>query len=194
MGEDKMEKGTMLKSHCSVIFFLFLGIASLLAGPAYAESQIVSPSSAAASDEVGEIVLKRLPPVDMMHAAATDGPYMVRALAVGLANFLPEQADWAIFDFSSEYYSGQTWYWCFVVVNYNNIAKNIKTQWHLWYNDGAGRLTKYIDKTVPARTVMLYYYSVAGYVAKKGLFTLTGRVYGTQMGNANEVTSQVYIY
>ena len=188
-----MKKGTMLKSHCTVALFLFLGFASLLMSPAYSEGQVVSPSSAVASDEVGEIVLKRLP-VDTMHAAATDGPYMVRALAMGLANLFPDQADWAIFDFASEYYSGQTWYWCFVVANYNNIPKIIKLRWELWYQDGAGRLTKYLSKTIPASTVMLYYYTVTGYVAKKGLFTLNGQVYGAQMGNANSVSSQVYIY
>ncbi len=190
---DKMKKGTLFWSHWAVVFFLFLGIFSLFVGLAYAEGQAVS-TSPVASDEVGEIVLKRLPPVDTMNAAATDGPYMVRALAIGLANLLPDQADWAILDFSSQYSSGQTWYWCFVVANYNNVPKNIKLRWELWYNDGAGRLTKYIAKTIPASTVMLYYYTVTSYVAKKGLFTLNGQVYGTQMGNANSVSSQVYIY
>jgi hypothetical protein len=36
--------------------------------------------------------------------------------------------------------------------------------------------------------------NVTSYVAKKGLLTLTGRVYGKGMGNDSKVTSQVYVY
>ena len=147
-----------------------------------------------AADEVGEIILKRLPPVDTMNVTATDGPYMVRALAVGVANLLPSSADWAILDFASEYSAGQTWYMCFFVTNYNNIPTAIKIQFDLLYNDGAGRLTKRYSKTIAANTVTLYYITVTSYVAKLGLITVNGQVYGAKMGNTNKVMSQVYIY
>lgn len=153
-----------------------------------------SLASFVAADEVGEIVLKRLPPNAKTDMMATDGPYLVRALAIGLANLLPSRADYAILDFVSEYEAGQTWYMCFFVVNYNDTAKAIKLEFDLRYKDGAGRLQKYYSKTIAANVATLYYINVTSYVAKLGLFTVNGQVYGTEMGNANRVTSQAFIF
>jgi len=173
----------MFKRQYILVFLISLSLANFLMGQAFTKD-----------DEVGEIILKRLPPVAMMNALATDGPYMVRALAVGLTYEKPSAGDWAIFDFCSEYFAGDTWYMCFVVVNYDDTAAAIKFQWDLLYNDGAGKFTKTYSKTIPASTVMLYYITATSYVAKLGLFTVDGRVYGAKMGNTNKVMSQVYIY
>ena len=185
----------MFKRQCVVVFFIFLGFANLLMGQTYTKpDQDYSPASIAASDEVIEVVLKRLPPVVTMNAMMTDGPYMVRALAVGFSNYKVSSNEYAMFDFFAEYYSGQTWYMCLAVANYSNTAVAIKTRWDLYYNDGAGRLTKYYSQTIFANTVMAYYIPITAYIAKKGLFTLNGQVYGPKMGNDNAVKSQVYIY
>lgn len=146
------------------------------------------------ADEVGEIVLKRLPPAPNTAIMATDGPYLIRALAIGLANMLPSRADYATLDFASEYVTGQTWYMCFFVINYSDVTTAIKLEFDLRYSDGAGRVQKYYAKTIAANTATLYYINVTSYAAKLGLFTLSGQVYGTRMGNANRVTSQAYLY
>jgi len=185
----------MFKRQCTLVFLIFLSLTNFMMGQTYKKAgQVFTLSSFVAADEVGEIILKRLPPVAAMNAMATDGPYMVRALAVGLANVLPSTPDWATLNFASEYYAGQTWYMCFFVANYNNTAAAIKIEFDLRYSDGAGRLSRLYSKTLAANTVTLYYISVTSYVAKLGLFTVNGQVYGAKMGNANKVMSQVYIY
>jgi hypothetical protein len=141
-----------------------------------------------------EVILMRLPPkigVELVTSPVFD----VEALAIGLANFEPSQAAWAIFDFAAEYYESDTWYFCLVVVNFDNENHQIKIEMEMRYNKGAIRWWKRWDKTINANTVMLYKFSdMSSKTKDKGVFRLIGRVAGQRTGVNNVVESQVYIY
>ena len=122
-------------------------------------------------------------------------PY-VKALCIGLANYYPDQAEWAILDFATEWSSAQDWDIVFVVVNYSNQDVRVVVEMEMMYNDGQNRLYKKSKKDIESGYVMLYTFDVTNKVANGvgDLFTLNGRIWGAGMGNTNQVKSQVYIY
>ena len=122
-------------------------------------------------------------------------PY-VNALCIGLANFYPDQAEWAILDFASEWSSSQDWDIVFVVVNYSNSDVNIKVEMEMMFKDGQSRIYKKKTTTIQSGYVMLFTLDVTSSVRNGvgDLFTVNGRISGAGMGNSNEVKSQALIY
>jgi len=141
-----------------------------------------------------ELVLMRLPP-KIETELITTPLYDVKALAIGLTYVEPSTSYWAIFDFASEYYSGDTWYLCFVVANFSNENHQVKIEMEMRYNKGEVRWWKRWTKTIAANSVTMYKFSdMSSKVINKGIFRLIGRVAGQRTGNNNVVESQVYIY
>lgn len=134
-------------------------------------------------------------PVKLQIQSPDHNPY-VKALCIGLANYYPDQAEYAILDFVSEWNSGQYWDIVFVVVNYSNQNVNVKVEMEMMSNDGNSRLYRKSKKTIESGTVMLYTLDVTRQVRNGygDLFTVNGRLWGGGMGNTNEVQTQVYIY
>ncbi len=134
-------------------------------------------------------------PVQPQIQSPDHNPY-VKALCVGLANYYPDQAEWAILDFVTEWRSSQDWDIVFAVVNYSNQDANIIVEMEMIYNDGNSRLFKKSKKTIDSGYVMLYTFDVTRKVSNGvgDLFTVNGRVRGAGMGNTNEVQTQVFIY
>jgi hypothetical protein len=91
-------------------------------------------------------------------------------------------------------YSARTWYMYIIYVNTSSSAKSFKLEYDLRYGDGASYYVYRKALSIAANTCMSYRINVTTYVAKLGLLTLTGRVYGTGMGNDNKITSQVFVY
>lgn len=122
-------------------------------------------------------------------------PY-VQALCAGLANYYPDQAEWAILDFVSEWSSSQDWDIVFVVVNYSNLDANVKVEMEMMSKDGQARLYKKKSTTIGPGYVMLFTLDVTSKVRDGAgdFFTVNGRVSGAGMGNSNEVKSQVLVY
>lgn len=134
-------------------------------------------------------------PVQPQIQSPDPNPY-VKALCVGLTNFYPDQAEWAILDFATEWYNSQDWDIVFVVVNYSNQDVTVIVEMEMMSNDGKSRLYKKSKKTIDSGHVMLYTFDVTRKVANGvgNLFTVNGRVWGAGMGNSNEVKTQVYIW
>jgi hypothetical protein len=93
-----------------------------------------------------------------------------------------------------DYESGQTWYMMIYAFNNSSSSQSFKLEYDLRYKDGAGYYVYRTAVSIPSYTWKAWRVSVTSYVAKLGLLTLTGRVYGTAMGNDNKVTGQVYVY
>ena len=134
-------------------------------------------------------------PVQLQIQSPDHNPY-VKALCIGLANYYPDQSEWAMLDFATEWYSSQDWYIVFVVVNYSDQDVRIKVEMEMMYQDGQKRLYKRYTKTIRSGYVMLYTYNVTSRVRTGvgDLFTVNGRVWGAGMGNSNEVKTKVLIY
>lgn len=123
-----------------------------------------------------------------MPAIVTSEPGAVVALGVGICDSSLNSY------YLIDYAGGQTWYMYLVVVNWSTSTKAFKLEFDLRYGDGASYKVTRASKSLGAETWEMYIYNVTSYVAKLGLFTLTGRVYGTGMGNDNKVTAQVISY
>jgi hypothetical protein len=134
-------------------------------------------------------------PVQPQIQSPDPNPY-VKALCIGLANYYPDQAEWAILDFAAEWDNSQDWDIVFVVVNYSNQDVRVKVEMEMMYNDGQNRLYKKATKTIDSGYVMLYTLDVTNKVRNGvgNLFTVNGRVWGAGMGNSNEVKTQTYIW
>jgi len=120
----------------------------------------------------------------------------VKALCIGLANYYPDQVEWAILDFVSEWSSWQDWDILFVIVNYSNSNETVKVEMEMMYNDGKSRLYKKKNTTIRSGDIMLFTLDVTSKVRTGvgDLFTVNGRVSGAGMGNTNQVQTQVLIY
>lgn len=134
-------------------------------------------------------------PAQLQVQSPDHNPY-VNALCIGLANYYPDQAEYAILDFVSEWNNNQDWDIVFAVVNYSNQDVKIVVEMEMMYSDGNKRLYKKSKKTIDSGYVMLYTYDVTKKVSNGvgDLFTVNGRIRGAGMGNSNEVKTQVYIY
>jgi len=134
-------------------------------------------------------------PVQPQIQSPDPNPY-VKALCIGLANFYPDQAEWAILDFATEWDRSQDWDIVFVVVNYSNQNVKYKVEMEMMYNDGRTRFYKKSTKTINSGYIMLYTFDVTNKIANSdgSLFTLNGRIWGAGMGNSNEVKTQVLIW
>ncbi len=141
---------------------------------------------------IHEMVIGTVPVVDTQWVP--DDDFYVRALCVGLANFFPDQADWAILDFATLWRSNQDWYMLFIVVNPTSRSRNIKVEFELMWNNGGGRFYRKQAKNIGSGNIVLYWLNVKSKVNKLGVFTCNGRVFGAGVGNNNRVQSQVYIY
>ncbi|MGB2955763.1 MAG: hypothetical protein WBB64_07310 [Anaerolineales bacterium] len=142
--------------------------------------------------ELNEVVLG-IVPTDSLSTQAASHPY-VKALCIGLANFFPSQSDWAILDFCTQWSSAQKWDIVFSAVNYSYKDVPIKVELELMYKNGGTRFYKKYSRTIQAGYIMLYSLDVTEKIRTKGLFTVSGRISGTGLGNSNEVTTQVYVY
>lgn len=148
----------------------------------------------AEATDMGEYVIGYVPP--LLHTQSPDHNSWVWALCIGLANYYPDHAEWAILDFATEWSSSQDWDIVFVVVNYSNSDESIKVEMEMMYNDGRSRLYKKKTTTIRSGNIMLFTYDVTSKVRTGvgDLFTVNGRISGAGMGNSNEVKSQVLIY
>ncbi len=144
--------------------------------------------------DIGEHVIGYVPILPRIQSP--DHNPWVKALCIGLANYYPEQVEWAILDFVSEWSSSQDWDIVFVIVNYSDADAQVKVEMEMLSKDGAARLYKKKTTTIRSGNIMLFTYDVTDKVrAGVGdLFTVNGRVSGAGMGNTNEVKTQVFIY
>ncbi len=93
-----------------------------------------------------------------------------------------------------DYAAGQTWYMYIYCFNWASSTKSFKLEYDLRYGDGLGYKVYRASSSLPGNYWGIYKLNVTSYVAKLGLLTLTGRIYGAGMGNDNKVTSQVVAY
>ncbi len=93
-----------------------------------------------------------------------------------------------------DYAAGQTWYLQIIVVNWATTAKSFKLEFDLRYGDGAGYYVYRQALSIAKQTYAIYKLKVTPYIAKLGIMSIAGRVYGTAMGNDNRVTGQIYVY
>ncbi len=142
--------------------------------------------------ELKEMVIGMVP-MESLSTQAASYPE-VKALCIGLANFFPGQADWAILDFATQWSNSQEWDIIFTVVNYSYSDVPIKVEMELMYKEGGTRLYKKFNRKIQSGYIMLYYLDVTSRIKTKGLFTVNGRISGNGLGNTNEVRSQVFIY
>jgi hypothetical protein len=96
--------------------------------------------------------------------------------------------------FFLDYQAGQVWYLYFTFVNGATVAKSFKAEFNIYYGDGASYANKRYSLSVPAASAVFYKINVSAYIAKLGLITFVGRVYGTGMGNCSDVKSQVMAF
>jgi hypothetical protein len=80
-------------------------------------------------------------------------------------------------------------------INNDHSAKTVRFEYNLTYADGSLYYTYRTYRTVSAG----YYYSLRVLVSnsrlyKLGLFSFTGRIYGTAMGNTKIASSQLCVY
>ena len=124
-----------------------------------------------------------------MPAIITSAQGAVVALTVSLAD-----SSWKPMDYI-EYGSGPIpVYMQMTVINFAPSPTLCKLEYDLRYADGASYYVKRISQSIPASCLQTTSIPLPSSVAKRGLFTLTGRVYGTGMGNDNKVTAQVLVY
>ncbi len=109
------------------------------------------------------------------------------ALTVSLAD-----SAWTPMNFV--HYTGGTIYMQVTVINWTTTTKSFKLEYDLRCADGAYYYVVRQAKSIAGSTSMIYRIAVTSYVAKLGLITLTGRVYGTGMGNDNKVTTQAVVF
>jgi len=93
-----------------------------------------------------------------------------------------------------KYAAGQTWYMDISVVNLSSSTQSFKIEFDLRYGDGVGYNVFRVSYSTAGGTYSRHRVNVTSHVAKLGLLTLTGRVYGTGMGNDNKVTGQVFVH
>jgi hypothetical protein len=93
-----------------------------------------------------------------------------------------------------KYPPGKKWYMGIIVCNMSSSTISYQLEYDLRYADGASYYVKRISQSIPASCLQTTSIPLPSSVAKRGLFTLTGRVYGTGMGNDNKVTAQVLVY
>lgn len=118
--------------------------------------------------------------------ASTQGAVVALGVNIGDASWTP--------DYTIDYAAGQTWYMAIIVCNMSTSTQLFKLEYDLRYGDGVGYKVRHIYHSLLAHTRYMYRINVTSYVAKFGLLTLTGRVYGKGMGNDNKVTAQVFVY
>jgi hypothetical protein len=123
-----------------------------------------------------------------MPTTLTSTPGEVVALGV----YIGDAAGNASYTF--DYAAGQTWYMYICCVNWASSTKSFKLEYDLRYGDGVGYRVSRTSTSLPGGNWGIWRLNVTSYVAKLGLLTLTGRVYGTGMGNDNKVTAQVVAY
>jgi hypothetical protein len=96
--------------------------------------------------------------------------------------------------YTIDYAAGQTWYMYICCINWTTSTQSCKLEFDLRYGDGTGYKVYRTSKSISGESYLISGLNVTSYVAKLGLLTLTGRVYGTGMGNDNKVTAQVVAY
>jgi hypothetical protein len=137
----------------------------------------------------GQTEQKDLGQITGMPAAIASAQGEVLALTIGFGD-----SAWRPMDYI-EYGSGPIpVYMQMTVLNTASTAKSCKLEFDLRYADGASYYVYRTSKTVQAKSKLMVRILVSTYAAKLGLFTLTGRVYGTGMGNDNKVTAQAFVY
>ena len=123
---------------------------------------------------------------DMPMVASTPGEVVALGVYIGDAAGNPYC--------TIDYAAGQTWYMYIYCFNWASSTKSFKLEYDLRYGDGLGYRVYRTSSSLPGGYWGIYELNVTSYVAKLGLLTLTGRIYGTGMGNDNKVTSQVVAY
>jgi len=139
----------------------------------------------AAQDVQDELVyLGRI--TDMPEVASTPGEVIALGVYIGDPAGDPK--------YTIDYAAGQTWYMYISCINWTTSTQSCKLEFDLRYGDGTSYRVYRTSKSIPGESILVSGLNVTSYVAKLGLLTLTGRVYGTGMGNDNKVTAQVVAY
>jgi len=149
-------------------------------------SGLVQFSYLGAQDVQEELVY--LGPITNMPVRVASTPGEVVALGV----YIGDSAGTA--NYTIDYAAGQTWYMYICCVNWASSTKSFKLEYDLRYGDGIGYRVYRASASLSGSNWGIWRLNVTSYVAKLGLLTLTGRVYGTGMGNDNKVTAQVVAY
>jgi len=118
--------------------------------------------------------------------ASTPGAVVALSVNIGDPSWTPR--------YFIDYAAGQTWYMEIIVCNMSSSIQSFKLEYDLRYGDGVGYKVYRSSNSIPALYYAMYRFNVTSDVAKLGVLTLTGRVYGAGMGNDNKVTSQVFVY
>jgi len=140
-------------------------------------------AQAAKGVQAGRLHSSSIKNIPMTEASAQGA---VVPLMVYIGN--PSYLYWTI-----EYTPGDIWYMYIVVVNTSPSTQSFKLEYDLRYGDGVGYKVYRCSQSVAGMSSDSFRFNVTSYVAKKGLLTLTGRVYGKGMGNDNKVTTQAYV-
>jgi len=138
------------------------------------------------AQEVQEELVYLGPITDMPVVASTPGEVVALGVYIGDLARNPS--------YTIDYAAGQTWYMYISCINWAASTKSFKLEFDLRYADGTYYRVYRVSKSIPGETYLISGFNVTSYVAKLGLLTLTGRVYGTGMGNDNKVTAQVVAY
>lgn len=121
-----------------------------------------------------------------MKIATTPGAVIACGINLADASWTPR--------YIIDYAAGQTWYLEIMVANCSTTTKTFKIEYDLRCADGATYYVYRYATSIGGLRYAMFRVNVTSYVAKLGLMTLAGRVYGTGMGNDNRVTSQAFIY
>ncbi len=140
------------------------------------------------SNLLAQEALVELTPITNVPTQIASTPGDVQALSVNIAN--SSGTPYVVIDYAGS----QTWYMDIAVVNLSAVSKSFKAEFDLRYADGTSYYVYRASYTIAALTAGRARVNVTAYVAKLGLLTITGRVYGKGMGNNNRVTTQVYAF
>jgi hypothetical protein len=147
------------------------------------------------SIQPGQFFLELIQPGQFNLDSITDIPAIVASTTKGGVVAL-----WALISDSNYLYyaicynPGQIWYMYIYVVNTSSETQSFKLEFDLRYGNGLGYKVYRSSQVIAGLGFDKFRINVTSYVAKLGVLTLTGRVYGEGMGNDNKVTSQVFVY
>lgn len=116
----------------------------------------------------------------------------VKALMIGITNYdKPDNPEWEIFDFYSYHWPGYSDWWVgFIVVNYDDVTVPCEIT----------MLIKGPEKSKITRDAILQPNEAVIFSAKVlladtvGLYTLIGKIAGTDIGTGKKVKTRFYIY
>lgn len=116
----------------------------------------------------------------------------VNALMIGLTNFdKPDNPEWEIYDFYAYYWPGYHEWWVgIVVVNYDSITAPCKIIMQI----NGPQKSKITRKAILQPDEAVVFSAKVNLANKAGLYTLIGKITGTDIGSGKLVKTRCYIY